>query len=83
VNTEGIDIMLILDVSESMQALDFKPDNRLAVAKQTIASFIGKRTSDRMGLVVFAARAFTKCPLTLDHGVLNRLLADVSFTSFS
>ena len=83
VNTEGIDIMLILDVSESMQALDFKPDNRLAVAKLTIASFIAKRTSDRIGLVIFAARAFTKCPLTLDHGVLNQLLADVSFTSFS
>jgi Ca-activated chloride channel family protein len=83
VNTEGIDIMLIVDISESMQSLDFKPDNRLAVAKRTIASFIEKRPSDRIGLVVFGARAFTKCPLTLDHGVLNRLLADVSFTSFS
>lgn len=83
VNTEGIDIMLILDVSETMQALDFKPDNRLEVAKQTIASFITKRTGDRIGLVIFAARAFTKCPLTLDHGVLNQLLADVTFPSFS
>jgi Ca-activated chloride channel homolog len=83
VNTEGIDIMLILDVSETMQALDFKPDNRLEVAKRTIASFIGKRTSDRIGLVVFGGRAYTKCPLTLDHAVLTQLLGDVTFTSFS
>jgi Ca-activated chloride channel family protein len=83
VTTEGVDIMLILDVSESMQALDFKPDNRLAVAKQTIQDFIKKRESDRLGLVVFAARAFTKCPLTLDHAVLTTLLGEVSFTDFS
>jgi Ca-activated chloride channel homolog len=83
VTTEGVDIMLILDVSESMQALDFKPDNRLAVAKQTIQDFIKKRESDRLGLVVFAARAFTKCPLTLDHAVLTTLFGEVSFTDFS
>ena len=83
VTTEGVDIMLILDVSESMRALDFKPDNRLAVAKQTIQEFIKKRESDRLGLVVFAARAFTKCPLTLDHNVLNSLLSEVTFTDFS
>ncbi|MBN2036665.1 MAG: VWA domain-containing protein [Chitinispirillaceae bacterium] len=83
VTTEGVDIMLILDISESMRALDFKPDNRLTVAKQTIAEFIKKRESDRLGLVVFAARAFTKCPLTLDHSVLGSLLDQVSFTDFS
>ena len=83
VTTEGVDIMLIIDVSESMQALDFKPDNRLAVAKRTIQDFITKRTNDRLGLVVFAARAFTKCPLTLDHDVLNRLVDEVDFTEFS
>jgi Ca-activated chloride channel homolog len=83
VTTEGIDIMLVLDVSESMQALDFKPDNRLAVAKQTIKEFIGKRNHDRIGLVVFAARAFTKCPLTLDYNVLYQFIDQISFTEFS
>lgn len=83
VMTEGVDIMLVLDISESMQALDFKPDNRLAVAKETIKGFIQKRQSDRIGLVVFAARAFTKCPLTLDYNVLQTLLSDVDFTEFS
>jgi len=83
VTTEGVDIMLVVDVSESMQALDFKPDNRLTVAKQTIQSFIQKRQSDRIGLVVFAARSFTKCPLTLDYNVLQALLSDVDFTDFS
>ena len=83
VTTEGIDIMLILDVSESMQALDFKPNNRLAVAKQTIQEFAKKRDNDRLGLVVFAARAYTKCPLTLDHNVLASLAGEVTFTDFS
>jgi Ca-activated chloride channel homolog len=83
VTTEGVDIMLILDISESMQALDFKPDNRLAVAKQTIQEFIKKRDNDRLGLVVFAARAFTKCPLTLDHNVLASLTSEVTFTDWS
>jgi Ca-activated chloride channel family protein len=66
-----------------MEALDFKPDNRLAVAKRTIADFIAKRGGDRLGLVVFAARAYTKCPLTLDHDVLRTLLGEVNFTEFS
>lgn len=83
VTTEGVDIMLVLDISESMRALDFQPDNRLAVAKQTIKEFISKRTSDRIGLVVFAARSFTKCPLTLDYPVLDEFLDDITFTDFS
>ena len=83
VTTEGVDIMLVLDVSQSMEAQDFKPDNRLAVAKQTIGEFIKKRESDRLGLVVFAARAYTKCPLTLDHNVLGRFVGDIDFTDFS
>jgi Ca-activated chloride channel homolog len=83
VTTEGIDIMLILDVSQSMEALDFKPDNRLAVAKQTIQEFIKKRDNDRIGLTVFAAHAYTKCPLTLDHGVLGRFVSEIDFTDFS
>jgi Ca-activated chloride channel family protein len=83
VTTEGVDIMLVLDVSQSMEAQDFKPDNRLAVAKRTIGEFIKKRPSDRLGLVVFAARAYTKCPLTLDHNVLGRFTGDLDFTDFS
>ncbi len=83
VSTEGVDIMLILDISESMRALDFQPDNRLAVAKKTMREFIGKRSSDRIGLVVFGARSFTKCPLTLDYNVLDRFIDEVTFTDFS
>lgn len=83
ITTEGVDIMLILDISESMRALDFQPENRLAVAKKTIADFISKRQHDRIGLVVFAARSFTKCPLTLDYNVLKSFLADITFTDFS
>jgi Ca-activated chloride channel family protein len=83
VTTEGVDIMLVLDISESMRALDFQPENRLAVAKKTIADFISKRQNDRIGLVVFAARSFTKCPLTLDYNVLKSFLGDITFTDFS
>jgi Ca-activated chloride channel family protein len=83
VTTEGVDIMLVLDVSQTMEAQDFKPDNRLAVAKRTINDFIKKRESDRLGLVVFAARAYTKCPLTLDHNVLGQFVGDLDFTDFS
>jgi len=74
---EGIDIILALDISGSMQALDFEPLNRLAAAKEVIARFIEGRSNDRIGLVVFAAKAFTQCPLTLDHPVLNSFLEDV------
>lgn len=83
VSTEGVDIILVLDISESMRALDFKPDNRLTVAKKTIQEFVDKRSSDRIGLVVFGARSFTKCPLTLDYNVLNQLIDEVDFTEFS
>ncbi|MBN1761419.1 MAG: VWA domain-containing protein [Chitinispirillaceae bacterium] len=83
VSTEGVDIMLTLDISESMRALDFQPDNRLEVAKKTIRDFIHKRSTDRIGLVVFAARSFTKCPLTLDYNVLDQFVSEVTFTDFS
>jgi Ca-activated chloride channel family protein len=83
VTTEGVDIMLILDISNSMQSLDFAPEDRITVAKKTMQEFIAKRDNDRIGLVVFGARAFTKCPLTLDHDVLNRLVSEVDFTEFS
>ncbi len=75
--TEGIDIVLAIDVSGSMKAEDFKPKNRLAVAKDVVADFIRGRTTDRVGMVVFAAQSFTQCPLTLDYNVLLELLESV------
>ncbi len=83
VTTEGVDIMLILDISESMKALDFKPDDRLAVAKREIKNFVLKRENDRMGLVLFAARAFTRCPLTSDYGVLIQMIDAADYADFS
>jgi Ca-activated chloride channel family protein len=83
VTTEGVDIMLILDISESMKALDFKPDDRLAVAKREIKNFVPRREHDRMGLVLFAARAFTRCPLTGDYGVLIQMIDAADYTDFS
>ena len=74
--TEGIDIMLALDVSTSMLAEDLKP-NRLEAAKQVATEFIAGRPNDNIGLTVFAAEAFTQCPLTLDHTVLLNLLGNV------
>ncbi|MFH2036035.1 MAG: VWA domain-containing protein [Candidatus Zixiibacteriota bacterium] len=79
VSAEGIDIMLALDVSGSMKAEDFKPNNRLYVAKEEIKKFIEKRVSDRIGLVVFSQSSFTQCPLTLDYGVLLNFLDQVKF----
>lgn len=69
--THGVDIMLVVDCSGSMQAEDFKPVNRLHVAKEVVRDFITGRKHDRIGLVVFAGVAFTQCPLTLDYGVLE------------
>jgi Ca-activated chloride channel homolog len=76
---EGIDIMLVLDTSGSMQAQDFEPKNRLYVAKEVVKEFIGKRRQDRIGLVVFAADAITQCPLTLDYALLAKLVDAVDF----
>ncbi len=76
--TEGIDILVALDVSGSMAAEDFKPRNRLHVAKETVAKFIRGRKNDRIGLVVFAEKSYTRCPLTLDYGVLQTLLDGVT-----
>ncbi|HAJ79753.1 MAG TPA: aerotolerance regulator BatA [Fibrobacteres bacterium] len=83
VTTDGVDIMLVIDVSYSMKALDFQPKNRLFVAKETIKEFIQKRHNDRIGLVVFAKRSYTKCPLTLDYNVLTQFLDGVTFETFS
>lgn len=71
VTTEGIDIVLALDVSSSMLARDFKP-NRLEAAKQEAINFIDARPHDRVGLVVFSGESFTQCPVTIDHGILKQ-----------
>jgi len=77
--TRGVDIVLALDISPSMRAEDFRPRNRLYVAKETARDFIRQRPHDRIGLVAFAATSFTQCPLTLDHTVLNELLSGIDF----
>ena len=74
--TEGIDIVMLLDISGSMLAEDFKP-NRLEAAKEVIDQFISGRTSDKIGLVIFAGESFTQCPLTIDYSVLKNLLKSV------
>ena len=79
VNSEGIDIVLALDISSSMKAEDFQPLNRLHVAKREADRFVSGRTSDRIGLVVFAANAYTQCPLTTDYDVLHRLIEEIQF----
>ena len=84
VSTEGVDIVLVLDTSGSMQALDLDADrpitqrrNRLEVAKAVVEKFIAKRENDQIGLVVFGNDAFTQCPLTLDHGIVATFLDGV------
>jgi len=71
---KGIDIILAIDVSGSMQAVDFKPVNRLEAAKKVATEFIQNRKNDRIGLVTFSDVAFTQCPLTLDYNILMTLL---------
>jgi Ca-activated chloride channel family protein len=75
---EGIDIVIVLDISGSMRALDFQPEDRLGVAKQVIREFISGRPHDRIGLVLFAAKSFTQCPLTLDRAILQGFLDEVA-----
>lgn len=77
-NSEGIDIVLALDMSSTMLAQDFSP-TRLEAAKKVAAEFINDRKSDKIGLVVFARESFTQCPLTTDHRVLLNLLNEVKF----
>ncbi len=73
---EGIDIVLMLDISTSMLAEDFQP-NRVGAAKEVAQRFIDGRTNDRIGLVVFAGQSFTQCPMTLDYRVLKTLIRHV------
>jgi len=82
VTSEGVDIMLVLDVSYSMRSLDFQPKNRIFVAKETLKDFIKKRRNDRIGLMIFAKRCYTKCPLTLDYNILTQFLESVDFEDF-
>jgi Ca-activated chloride channel family protein len=76
VSTEGIDIMLVQDISGSMLSRDFKPD-RIQAAKNIATEFISGRPYDRIGLVVFSGESFTQCPLTTDHAVLINLLREI------
>ncbi|MCL2130923.1 MAG: VWA domain-containing protein [Lentimicrobiaceae bacterium] len=78
VNVEGIDIVMALDISGSMMAMDFRP-NRLEACKNVIKSFIEGRPTDRIGLVVYAAESYTKCPLTTDHTTLLSALESVKY----
>lgn len=76
--TEGIDIMLVMDISESMDLQDFKP-NRLEVAKETAIDFINGRFGDRIGMVIFSGEAFSLAPLTTDYALLTELVKEISF----
>ncbi len=76
VEVEGIDIMIALDMSNSMEASDLVP-SRLEAAKKVIDNFIRRRKSDRIGLVIFGREAFTQCPLTLDYSVLRTMLSEL------
>lgn len=74
IDSEGIDIVLSMDISGSMLAEDLKP-NRIEAAKMVAINFIDQRPSDRIGLVIFSGESFTQCPITSDHGVLKTQLA--------
>ncbi len=76
ITTEGIDIVMAMDISGSMLAEDFKP-NRIDASKKVAMEFIDDRLTDRIGLVIFAGESFTQCPLTTDHSVVKNLLKDV------
>jgi Ca-activated chloride channel family protein len=71
IETEGIDIVISMDISGSMLAEDFKP-NRLEAAKETAKNFIKDRVGDRVGLVIFSGESFTQCPITIDHNVVRQ-----------
>ncbi len=74
ISSYGIDIVIALDISGSMKAIDFKPNNRLFAAKEVAEDFIEERKADRIGLILFARYAYTQCPVTTDHGVVIDLL---------
>lgn len=74
---DGLDIVIVLDISDSMLIEDMKPTNRLESAKETIANFIKQRTSDRIGIVIFAGEAFTLVPPTLDYQLIEERIANI------
>lgn len=76
VTTEGIDIVIALDISSSMLAMDFQP-NRLEAAKDVAIQFISGRPNDKIGLVVFSGESFTQCPLTTDHATVINLFKNI------
>ncbi len=76
VTTDGISIVVALDISESMLAEDFRP-NRIEAAKKVAAEFVAGRPNDLIGLVIFGGEAFTQCPLTSDHAVISNLMRDI------
>ena len=78
VTTEGIDIVMCMDISGSMQAMDFKP-NRLEASKNVGIEFVNARQNDRFGLVVFAGESFTQCPMTTDRAVVINFLKEIDF----
>lgn len=75
--TEGIDIIMAMDISSSMEALDFKP-NRLEAAKEVAIQFMSARENDKIGIVIFAGQSFTQCPLTTDKKVLVNMMASIT-----
>lgn len=77
VKGKGVDIILAMDVSTSMRAIDFQPNNRLFVAKEEARKFIESRPTDRIGLVIFGGESYTQCPLTIDHKILIQLLDQI------
>lgn len=74
---KGVDIILAIDVSTSMRAIDFQPNNRLYVAKEEAKNFISMRPNDRIGLVIFGGKSYTQCPLTIDHNILIKFLDQI------
>ena len=78
VTTEGIDIVMCMDVSGSMRAMDFRP-NRLEASKNVGIEFVNARQNDRFGLVVFAGESFTQCPMTTDRAVVINFLKEIDF----
>ena len=80
--SEGIDIMLVIDISESMQIEDFSP-NRLESAKETAKNFIDGRFQDRIGLVVFSGESYSRCPLTSDYSLLKKYIDEINFDLIS
>ena len=80
INAEGIDIMMIIDISGSMRAMDFKP-NRLEAVKKVAQTFVSQRQNDRMGLNVFARESFMQCPLTTDLERLNEFIAGIEIVN--